>query len=92
MPYTVAVPDLIAERFASWKLSPSVRLALYTQLADRLESDDAGFVREIVAPVRCSILALTIVDPNTNEARDFLFYVNTTENRKHRIILDCTML
>lgn len=90
MRFQIRVPRAVKRKIASWTLSDACRKTLYRCIqAELRDRQDGSFPRYSVAPIRCAILPISFLDPETGVEREFVVYVNTTQELGVRIVLDC---
>lgn len=88
MSYREFIPDAIRETVASWQLSDGLLRSLWTALRNELRNRDDAQFRRCVAPVRYLILSLSIRDPETNDLRNFAFYIDVTVRPNERTVVE----
>ena len=90
MPYRDSIPDPIGEKILSWGLSTTVLKALMDRLRKELHTRSVEeYSGRIAAPVRYLVLRLTIMDPDTEEPRDFVFWIDYMTDPGVRIVIEC---
>lgn len=90
MPYRDSIPKAVEDKIVSWGLSTRLfRLLMETLQFELRTREVEEYPRQINAPVRCLVLPISIVDPETAETRDFVFWINSTEDPGVRIVIDC---
>ena len=76
MDYSEFIPEPIQEEIASRNLSPGLSRALWEAAKVEVRTRPEQTLRQILAPVRCLIVPVSVVDPDTAQLRTFLFYVD----------------